>query len=334
MNHVLSLAQPISAGKYNEKMNWMLFSRFLVIALSFNLLAGCGPKPASPLPVSPVNLVPYLTRTLAYNPTPTLPATRTPAPSPTPNLYAIAAGDTLSVIAQRFGISLEILLAANPGIQPAQLSIGQVITIPSASQNFAIEFLSTPVPVDLGVVSCYSSLGGLTCFAPVHNPNPEALENIKVLITLFGQDGQPAESQEASLPLNTLLPGQTLPASVYFPGAPSTRSALSQLKTATPLISGDQRYLSALVQDLFVSIAWEGGSAQVQGWVTLPEGERSASLVWLVAVAYDADGQIVGFRRWDWKGSLLAEASLPFVTTVYSQGPAIDHLEILVEARP
>jgi LysM repeat protein len=334
LNHVLSLAQPIGAGKYNEKMNWILSSRPLVICLLFNLLTGCGPRPDSPLHLSPVNLVPYLTRTAVYNPTPTLPATDTPAPSPTPNLYPIAAGDTLSKIAQRFGIALDALLAANPGIQPAQLSVGQTITIPSASQTPVLELFSTPVPIDLGPVSCFSSVDGLTCLAPVHNPNSEPLENVKVQITLFSEDGRPADSQDAILPLNILQPGQSLPASAYFPGIPSALTALSQLKTSTSLTPGDQRYVPAFIQNLFVSIDWNGSSAQITGQVGVPGGERSASSIWLVAVACDVNGQIVGFRRWDWKGSIPAGASQPFSMIVYSQGPEIDHIEMQVEARP
>jgi spore germination protein YaaH len=45
-------------------------------------------------------------------------------------LYTIRAGDTFYKIAQRFRISLENLLAANPGVNPNNLRIGQVIRIP------------------------------------------------------------------------------------------------------------------------------------------------------------------------------------------------------------
>ncbi len=312
----------------------MLNFRLLVVFLALCLIAGCGSQPVSPLPVLPFPLLPYPTRTVVHNPTSTLPATVTPPPSPTPNLHVIVAGDTLSTIAQRFGVSLETLLAANPGIEPTQLSVGQVLTIPSASWSGIPEDLSTPVPADLGPVSCYSTAGGLTCFAPVHNPNTGALENVKVQITLFGADGQPVESQDAILPLNILQPGETLPASVYFPGSSPARSALSQLKMSSLISTGDQRYVSARIEDLFVGIDWDGRSAQVRGQVSLAEGNPPAGLVWLVAVAYDSGGQIVGFRRWDWKGSIAPDASLPFAMVVYSHGPAIDHLEMLIEARP
>ncbi len=306
----------------------------LMVGLLCQLLAGCGPKPASPSVVSPFNPVPYLTRTPVYNPTPTLPATSTPEPSPTPVVYVIVAGDTLSVIAQRFGVSLEALQTANPGLQPAQLAVGQTITIPAAGQNPSSERFATPVPADLGPVACFSSLGGLTCLAPVHNSQAEALENVEVQVILFGVDGQPVASQAAFLPLNLLPPGQTLPASVHFPGLTSAQTALAQLKAATRLAPGDQRYLPASVQDLLVRIAWDGSFAQVEGQVRLLDGQRSAGLVWLAAIAYDSDGQIAGYRRWDWEGTLPTETSQAFELMVYSYGPAIDQIEVLVEARP
>lgn len=47
--------------------------------------------------------------------------------------YTIKAGDTLYAIARTFGISLDALLAANPGVDPNRLSIGQVICVPTAT---------------------------------------------------------------------------------------------------------------------------------------------------------------------------------------------------------
>ena len=44
--------------------------------------------------------------------------------------YSIQSGDTLSKIASQFGISLSQLLAANPGVDPRRLRIGQRIVIP------------------------------------------------------------------------------------------------------------------------------------------------------------------------------------------------------------
>ena len=46
--------------------------------------------------------------------------------------YTIKSGDTLSKIAQKYHISLPLLLTANPGIEPLKLQINQVIKVPYA----------------------------------------------------------------------------------------------------------------------------------------------------------------------------------------------------------
>lgn len=64
----------------------------------------------------------------------------TPIPSPTPQTYAIAAGDTLSKVAKRFGITLADLLAANPSIKnPDKISIGQEIVIPVPAPSVVVD---------------------------------------------------------------------------------------------------------------------------------------------------------------------------------------------------
>lgn len=45
--------------------------------------------------------------------------------------YTIKAGDTFYLIAKRYGVSLDELLKANPGVDPDRLYIGQVICIPT-----------------------------------------------------------------------------------------------------------------------------------------------------------------------------------------------------------
>lgn len=52
-------------------------------------------------------------------------------PSCPGTLYTIQAGDTFFLLAQRFGISLDAILAANPGVNPNNLQIGQVVCIPA-----------------------------------------------------------------------------------------------------------------------------------------------------------------------------------------------------------
>lgn len=65
-------------------------------------------------------------------------ATSTPAPTPSPTLeppsakyYVVASGDTLSMIAQRFGIDAVELARVNKLDDPDTLSIGQRLVVPA-----------------------------------------------------------------------------------------------------------------------------------------------------------------------------------------------------------
>jgi LysM repeat protein len=47
-----------------------------------------------------------------------------------PRTHTVAAGETPATIARKFGVNLNSLLAANPGLQPTHLHVGQVINLP------------------------------------------------------------------------------------------------------------------------------------------------------------------------------------------------------------
>jgi LysM repeat protein len=64
-------------------------------------------------------------------------STPPPAPSPTPSslgqTYVVQSGDIPETIAAQFGITTEALLAANPGANPNNLQVGQVLIIPPSA---------------------------------------------------------------------------------------------------------------------------------------------------------------------------------------------------------
>ncbi|MGN1248458.1 MAG: LysM peptidoglycan-binding domain-containing protein, partial [Candidatus Spyradocola sp.] len=75
--------------------------------------------------------------------TPSQPSTPGPVGTPTPSrpstpacpngvLYTVRAGDTLRAIAQRFDVTLDALMSANPGQTNNRLIIGQQLCIPQA----------------------------------------------------------------------------------------------------------------------------------------------------------------------------------------------------------
>jgi LysM repeat protein len=56
-----------------------------------------------------------------------------PAAAPTPRIYRVQSGDNLSGIASRFKVTVKEILTANPDVtDPAQIKIGQRLTIPIA----------------------------------------------------------------------------------------------------------------------------------------------------------------------------------------------------------
>ncbi|MDI6632328.1 MAG: LysM domain-containing protein [Thermoanaerobacteraceae bacterium] len=63
---------------------------------------------------------------------PAPPAPPGPPPCPPGQVirYTIRPGDTFYKLAQRYGTTVEAIMTANPGVDPYNLQIGQVITIP------------------------------------------------------------------------------------------------------------------------------------------------------------------------------------------------------------
>ena len=70
-------------------------------------------------------------------PTPTLPgngqgSSTAPIPScPSGRYYRVSSGDTLRSIARRFGLTLEALMEANPGVTNNRLLVGQLLCLPA-----------------------------------------------------------------------------------------------------------------------------------------------------------------------------------------------------------
>jgi LysM repeat protein len=57
----------------------------------------------------------------------------TPVPSPSPTVYTVKAGDTLSRIAGKYGVTVDQIVKANPQIKdPNKLGLGDQLVIPPA----------------------------------------------------------------------------------------------------------------------------------------------------------------------------------------------------------
>jgi len=327
---------------------------WIMLLLVFALPA-CAPTPP-PLPTATALkvgvLTPYLPPTLTLTPTLalTLPApTETMAPTPTPFTYTVKKGDTMGGIAFNYGLSLEQLLAANPTVQPRMLSVGTVLIIPLEGELPTAAPQPTSLPLQTAPLQCYSQAGGgIWCFLLVTNDQAQTVESLSVTISLASTAGENLGSQPASTLLDLLRPGETLPLVAYFP-APVAGEVLPQVGplSALPVPEEDTRYLSVSFQPAETSISADGLSAHVTGQVILPQEDPAAEAIWLAGVAYDAQNRVVGVRKWEIvspcssaaqeAGTPQPEAGcsqLPFEGEIYSLGPAIERVEIFVEARP
>ena len=303
------------------------------------LLAACSPQTFGQSQSLPDDVHLYLTLTPSL--TPVQPkglafSIETPLPTPTPFTYQVKQGDTMSGIALRFGVSLDMLIMANPDVSPSVMPVGTVLKIPSNPQNPLGEPTPTPVPLAVLQVKCYPTADrGMWCLTLARNDYPDTLENLSALITLLDVNGQTIASQVAISLLNILPPGKPIPLVVFFPPdiSPEVRPR-AQILTAIRLLPGDSRYLPAILQNTLVSISWTGKTAEVIGQVILLPQSAPAGQVWVAGAAYDAMENVVGVRRWESDTTLQAGGNLPFTFSISSLGAGITRVELIVEARP
>jgi len=300
------------------------------------LLIACSPQTATP--TSPATLFPYSTitpSTTPEGPEGLVVSIESPIPTPTPFTYTIQVGDTMSEIAEKYHVSLDDLIAANPNVSPNSMSVGQTLLIPSNPSNPGNASTPTPVPASVKQIECYPTVDqGMWCFALVHNDLPDIMENVSAQLTLIDSKGAVIASQTALLPLNILPPNTSLPLYAFFaPDIPADAKAHVQLLTAIQIPVNDPRYLPATVNNTSVQIDRSGRSAHVSGEISLPPESNAATQVWVAAVAYDESGRVVGVKRWE-GGGIQPGGSLPFNFAVASVGTKIDKVEFVVEARP
>jgi hypothetical protein len=315
--------------------------RFVFLIVLLVGLAACvgssgdGSEPDVVPATSFGNPRPYQTATPFTMPTPIPPMTEMVLPSPTPFTYIIVAGDTLSGIAARFGVSLNDLIAANPGISANAMPVGMILNIPIGG-NTSGETTPTPAPLTILQTRCWPTAdGGCWCFALIQNDYTETIENLSVQFTLLDSTGQEIGNQVAFALLNILPAGRTMPVAAFFPTpVPVDTVPRVQILTAIHLPADDTRYLPIALQNTLVSVDWDGRTAQVAGQAMPLMLEGKINTLWILGVAYDAQGNVIGLRRWESTTPVASGVNLPFEFKVASLGPLIDRVDLLVEARP
>lgn len=303
----------------------------IAFLLGAYLLGGCSSlTDAGTTPVTMPGLTPYFTRTPASLFVPVLPPTPTIAPTATPIVYTIVRNDTLIDIAWRNGITLDDLLAANPGVQPDALTVGQTIILPGPASAVLI----TPVPLELSQPLCQPSGDGITCLMLIQNPDDKVLEDVILQAILYDGNGVQIAERQVVPPLSLIPAHAAVPASVFFKGVGQVGFVQARVITSIQPDAWQERYIQAELQNVLIGIAWDGLSADVQADVYIPVGQAPAADIWVLAVAYATDGTLVGFRRVEWRGLLQPGESQRFTFSVYGLNRPVGQVDLFVEARP
>jgi LysM repeat protein len=117
--------------------------------------------------------------------------------------YVVVKGDSLAKIAKKNGVTLKALQAANPGVIPTKLKIGQKLVLPVGGKTSADAGLSTTAAVGSGSTTSYTVKSGdtLTKIAKAHGTSVKALETANGLSTTKIKVGQklkiPAKGEAA-----------------------------------------------------------------------------------------------------------------------------------------
>jgi LysM repeat protein len=174
-----------------------------VCGLTAMLIQGCKRETADNTPPPDTNIVsntetnpsPAETSNAAFTvpPVPTNPAPVVVQPVDTATTeYTVVEHDTLGKIAKAHGVTLKALEAANPGVVPKKLKVGQKLQIPPATSATAAPVTSDATAATTGGEEIYKVQSGdtLTKIAKQYGVGVKAIESENSLSTTKIKVGQ------------------------------------------------------------------------------------------------------------------------------------------------
>ena len=144
--------------------------------------------------------------------------------------YVVVKGDILATIAKKNGVTLKALEAANPGVVPTKLKVGQKLQIPAPTASSVVPVAAT-TGVDTGAETYTVKSGDtLSKIAKSHGTTVKAIQSENNLTTTAIKVGQklkiPAKA-EATAPVApepaAVAPAPAAPAPVTPPGTTSAQ---------------------------------------------------------------------------------------------------------------
>ncbi len=317
-----------------SRLGWLLGALMvLLVGACTSTATPSATATPSPWPTPPRYQAPTATVTPSPPPWPT---GTVPWPTPTPLIYTIREGDTLSGIAARFGLPVQVLQKANPLLNPNAMPVGATLVVPlDPTYMPGLPTPTPPVGLALGPVDCYpTGEGGAWCFALVQNLTRRAWLHVaaRLEVLTWGEEATPALRQANMTALAFHLPpGQILPLVAYFPPPWSERwQTRVALYRALPLNkkARARRFPPVTLED--PAYTWGPGGRWVRittAWQT----QEDATWVRLVAWGLDARGRVVAARAWTWEGPFPEETVQDVEVYLYTAGPPLHRVHLFVE---
>jgi hypothetical protein len=277
-----------------------------------------------------VTLLPY--RTTVSNPTPPeiSEAAILPSATPEPVTYTVVAGDSLSAIAFRFGVDLNALILANPGVNANAMSIGMKLVIPETGAVGGGDISSTnglPTPVinSDGKPDCYPLEDGRwMCFLLVKNTLDQNIGNITGQVKITGLP----VVFTATSPLDVVTAGETVPLIAWIEGREINPEAMTgSLTSAVTLDQVGSHYEGIQVAEHVETYQPNRRSVIIDGMLTPP----SSGILRVLAYALDKQRHVIGFRIWESSDSVPAGQEQPFQIYIYSLEGTIAGVHLLAQ---
>ncbi len=232
---------------YNPDMPTMktFCMEYILFCLFIGMLTGCTAVALPPGQIAitetaPIALTPYIIASQSPAASTAVPYIATPSPlpspSPTPRSHTVTAGQTFGTIATQYGISVDALIIANPGVNPNAIPLGTILIIPYVSTDETSEnILPTPIPIQLAQPDCYQdSEKRIICFIAAFNSLTTPVEGVSAILRYQSSDGSVKEATAFSL-LNSIQPGKTIPLYAVFPADENWDKSMSvELRTSIP----------------------------------------------------------------------------------------------------
>jgi hypothetical protein len=230
-------------------------------------------------------------------------------------------------------LTLENLLALNPGIQPELLSIGQEIFLPPLPTAAVPSVDSPEMPAELeiqGLTTYSAATNGTWLLGEVVNVGQQAVELVQVQVALLASDGDVLVSDILWLTPVTIAPGGQAPFGVRFPEVTSQEIApFAEIVGSRPVNELGNRYLDLAVTDAEVTI----GQSPIEVTGQLDnQGQSAAKNISIITTFYDQQDVVTGFHEFVLDDTLPPGDSVPFHFITLPPGGRADRYQFAIQA--